>query len=80
MNNQDYIREYKGADAILKDYYKLRMGSKTVDVKGIVCPLVLDNRQLMAPTDNQLQTPHCAGYSAATLIESLHWKKTGKLV
>jgi len=33
----------------------------------------------MAPTDSQGESPHCAGYSAATLIESIYWKQTGKL-
>lgn len=39
----------------------------------------IDNRQLMSPTDNQTTTPHCAAYSASTLVESMHWKKTGIL-
>jgi hypothetical protein len=33
----------------------------------------------MSPTDNQKEYPACAGYSAATLIESILWKRTGKL-
>jgi hypothetical protein len=34
---------------------------------------------MVAPTDNQGDFPACAGFSAATIIESLFWKETGKL-
>jgi len=34
----------------------------------------------MSPTDHQKDSPHCAGYSAATLVESIYWKQTGKLL
>lgn len=81
MTNQDYIESYKGNSKIISDYYKLKdSAGNVIDLKGIISPLKIDNRQLMAPTDNQQQTPHCAAYSAATLAESIYWKRTGKLV
>lgn len=80
MTNKDFIESYKSDDRIITDYYKLVKNGKTYDIANIVNPLAIDNRQLMAPTDNQKDTPHCAGYSAATLIESLYWKKTGQLL
>lgn len=80
MNNQDYINSYKSEEKILSDYYRWKDSSgKTVELTGIVNPLRIDNRQLMAPTDNQKNTPHCAGYSAATLAETIYWKRTGIL-
>ena len=30
--------------------------------------------------DNQGQTPHCAAFSIAGIIEALIWKRTGKLI
>ena len=80
MTNNDYINAYKSEEKIISDYYKLLKNEKLVDVVDIINPLVIDNRQLMSPTDNQKDTPHCAGYSAATLIESIYWKRTGKLL
>lgn len=80
MDNQDFIDAYKKDDKIISDYYKLRDSKgKLIDLTGTICPLRIDNRQLMSPTDNQTVTPHCAGYSAATLVESLLWKRSGKL-
>lgn len=51
-----------------------------VDIDGIVNPLKIDNRQMASVTDQQGNTPHCAGYSIANLAEALIWKRTGKLV
>lgn len=81
MNNRDYINIYKDEKRIISDFYKVRdkMG-KMVQLDGIVNPLKLDNRQKMAPTDNQEDSPHCASYSALTVVESLYWKMTGKLL
>ena len=80
MDNQDFINAYKKDDKIISDYYKLRDSKgKLIDLTGTICPLRIDNRQLMSPTDNQTVTPHCAAYSAATLVESLLWKRSGKL-
>ena len=80
MDNQDFIDAYKKDDKIISDYYKLRDSKgKLIDLTGTICPLRIDNRQLMSPTDNQTVTPHCAAYSAATLVESLLWKRSGKL-
>ena len=80
MDNRDFIEAYKSDDRIITDYYKLVKDGKQYDIVDIVNPLAIDNRQLMSPTDNQKDTPHCAGYSAATLVESIYWKKTGKLL
>lgn len=81
MTNQDFINAYKGDERIISDYYKLRdKQGREVDLTGIITPLHIDNRQLMSPTDHQQSTPHCAAYSAATLAESIYWKRTGKLV
>ena len=80
MDNKDFIDAYKTDDKIISDYYKLRDSKgKLIDLTGTICPLRIDNRQLMSPTDNQTITPHCAAYSAATLVESLLWKRSGKL-
>lgn len=81
MTNEEYIDCYSGDDKIIYDYYKCKdTYNKLSKMVGIVTPLHIDNRQYMSPTDNQKNTPHCAAYSAATLIESLYWKKTGKLI
>lgn len=77
--NKYLIEEYKGEDKIISDFYKLQKEGKNIELSGIVIPFKIDNRQLMSPTDNQREYPACAGYSAATLIESIFWKKTGKL-
>lgn len=80
MTNQDFINAYHTESRIISDYYKLCDSSgKYVDLTGIVSPLRVDNRPKMAPTDNQRSTPHCAAYSAATLAESIYWKRTGIL-
>lgn len=81
MDNRDFIDAYKGDTRIVSDYYKIgKNDGTTIDITGIVNPLRIDNRQLCAPTDQQGDTPHCAGYSACTLVESLYWKSTGKLL
>lgn len=80
MDNKDFIEAYKSDTKILSDYYKFQDEFKeNHDLVGIISPLKIDNRQMMAPTDNQTTTPHCAAYSAATIIESIYWKMTGKL-
>lgn len=80
MNNKDFIDAYKSDTKIISDYYKYKdQFGKNHDLVGIINPLKIDNRQMMAPTDNQTVTPHCAAYSAATIVESIYWKITGKL-
>ena len=80
MDNRDFIEAYKSDTKIIYDYYKYQdQSGKKHDLVGIVNPLKIDNRQMMAPTDNQTVTPHCAAYSAATIVESICWKLTGKL-
>lgn len=80
MKNKDFIEAYKSEEKIITDYYKFYQNGQKLDLIGIVNPFKIDNRQLMSPTDNQTVTPHCAGYSAATLVESIYWKETGKLL
>lgn len=75
--NRYLIEEYEGEDKIISDFYK--SSHQNNELSGIITPLKIDNRQLMSPTDNQKEYPACAGYSAATLVESILWKKTGKL-
>lgn len=75
--NDELIKRYQNDKVIIKTYYS---DSKGINVDRVVNPLRIDNRQLMAPTDNQSRYPACAGYSACTLIESLYWKMTGKLI
>ena len=80
MTNQDFIDAYEKDDKIISDYYRWKNSNgKTIELTGIINPLRIDNRQLMSPTDNQTTTPHCAAYSAATLAESIYWKRTGIL-
>lgn len=80
MTNQEYIDIYKNSNTIIMDYYKFSNKNKQFDIKNIVNPLKIDNRQLVSPTDDQTTTPHCAAYAAAELIESIYWKYTGKLL
>jgi len=51
-----------------------------IDIDGIVTPLKIDNRQYFSMIDQQGSTPHCAGFSVCGIIESLIWKRTGKLI
>lgn len=79
--NQDLISKYKNDKVLIKTYYQAKdRNGMLANVDNVVNPLKIDNRQLMSPTDNQGTVPSCAGYSACTLIESLYWKQTGKLV
>lgn len=75
--NEELIKRYRNDKVIIKTFYTDREGA---NVEGIVNPLRIDNRQLMSPTDDQRQYPACAGFSACTLVESMYWKRTGKLV
>lgn len=77
MKNQDYIDKYRFDTVIIANTYSDDSG-KMLD--GIVSPLKIDNRQTFSPIDFQEDSPHCAGYAAANLCESIIWKKTGKLV
>ena len=79
LSNRELIEKYKSDDRIISDYYKINQNGKLIDVTGIINPLKIDNRQLVSPIDNQGEYGACAGFSAATVIESIYWKKTGKL-
>lgn len=78
--NQTLIEKYKNDKLIIKTYYQTTENGVLKNVDDVVNPLKIDNRQLMAPTDNQGNIPGCAGWSACTLAESLYWKHTGKLI
>lgn len=75
--NEELIKKYKNDQVIIKTFYT---DEKGVNVDGIINPLKIDNRHLMSPTDDQTRYPACAGYSACTLIESIYYKQTGKLI
>ena len=78
--NEMLINTYKEDTKIISDFYKYKDSKgDIINLDGIINPLKIDNRQLMSPTDNQRNFSACAGFSAATYIESLLWKQTGKL-
>ena len=75
--NKEMISKYKVDNTILESYFK---NEKNQDVTGMTFPLRIDNRQYCSPTDYQSDKPSCCGYSAAQILESLNWMKTGKVV
>lgn len=75
--NEELIEKYKNDKVLIQTYYTDNNG---INIDEIVNPIKIDNRQLISPIDNQQNYPACAGYSACTVIESLLWKRTGKLV
>lgn len=77
MTNQEWMDKYKLDNIVIKTKFADKDKNP---IDGIVCPLKIDNRQLCSPTDNQGDSPHCAGYSAAQIAEAIYWKRTGKLV
>ena len=80
MSNADYIEKYKDQDEIIRTYFQTRdRYGQLKNVDGIVSPLKVDNRQLASPTDQQGETPHCAGYSICSIVEAINWKRTGKI-
>jgi hypothetical protein len=80
-NNKYYIEKYKDFDKIIKTYYQQKdKNGNLVNIKDIVNPLKIDNRQLASVTDNQGVKPHCAAYSICNLAEAILWKRTGKLI
>jgi len=80
MTNADYIEKYKDQDEIIRTYFQVRdKYGQLNDIDGVVSPLKIDNRQLASPTDQQGETPHCAGYSICSIVEAINWKRTGKI-
>lgn len=75
--NKELVQKYKVDNTILESYFK---NSSNMDVKEVVSPLRLDNRQYCSPTDYQGDKPSCCGYSTAQILESLNWMDTGKIV
>jgi len=45
-----------------------------------VVPVTFDNRQLVTPTEDQGDKPHCVAYSMTSLIESAQWQQTHAIV
>jgi|SRR5574344_704811 hypothetical protein len=81
MTNQDYIDQYKNDTKIIASYYTVKdKTGQIINIDGIINPLKIDNRQLCAPTDNQLDTPHCSAFSIANIVEAWYWKLSGKIV
>ena len=81
VDNKHYIEKYKDFDKIIVTSYQMEDSSgHLVDIDQIVTPLKIDNRQQFSMIDNQHDTPHCAGYSVCGVVESLIWKRTGRLV
>lgn len=79
--NEELIKKYKNDTVLDREYYRAKDASgNLITLDGIVNPLRIDNRQLMAPTDDQGDIPGCAGWSACTLIESEYWKETGTII
>ena len=75
--NKELVSKYKVDDTILESYFK---NAQNQYVKGMTFPLRIDNRQYCSPTDYQGSKPSCCGYSAAQILESLNWMKTGKVI
>ena len=74
MNNKDYIDKYRNDNLILGTNF---FNDSGINIDSIVSPAKIDNRQLCSPTDFQGDTPHCAGFSIAQLLEAKIWKQTG---
>ena len=79
--NKYFIEKYRDFDSIIATSYQAKdSNGNLVDINGIVTPLKIDNRQFFSVIDSQGEDPHCAGFSVCGIIESLIWKRTGKLV
>ena len=76
MNNQELIKKYKNHPLIITKYSDEH--GKLID--GITLPYEVDNRYLCSKTDDQGDTPTCAGHSIAQYLEAYHYKRTCKLV
>lgn len=77
LTNQDWIEKYKNDNIIIETNFS---DKNNILIDGIISPLKIDNRQICSPTDNQGNSPHCAGYSAAQMIEAIIWKQTGRII
>lgn len=75
--NKSMVKKYRLDDTILESYFK---DEKNHTVSGMTFPLRIDNRQYCSPTDYQGSKPSCCGYSTAQILESLNWRRTGKLM
>ena len=68
---------FKAGDLILEDtpLTRSKMSDTMIRNEQFIAPRKIDNRDLCLASSNQLQTPHCAGYSTAGYIEVQNWKK-----
>lgn len=80
MSNKFFIEKYNEFDEILKYKYAIKNNKTIVFADDIVVPLKIDNRQLCSVPENQLDKPHCAGFSCGNFWESIYWKRTGRLI
>ncbi len=62
FTNRMLVKKYKVDNTILKSFFK---ASNNLDIKDLVFPLRIDNRQYCSPTDYQGSKPSCCGYSTA---------------
>lgn len=60
--NKELVEKYRIDDTILESYFKNQTNQQ---VKDVVFPLRIDNRQYSSPTDYQGKKPSCCGYSTA---------------
>ena len=60
--NKELVEKYRIDDTILESYFKNQTDQQ---VKDVVFPLRIDNRQYCSPTDYQGKKPSCCGYSTA---------------
>jgi hypothetical protein len=64
---------FEGGGCMLED---IPLGAETVEKdKNFIAPRKIDYRDMLLPTNDQGQTPHCVGYSTAGMVEFWHWKK-----
>ena len=75
--NKEMMDKYRVDNTILESYFK---NAKNQYVSGMTFPLRIDNRQYCSPTDYQGDKPSCCGYSAAQILESIQWMRTGRIV
>jgi len=74
--NKSMVNKYQIDNTILESYFK---NASNQNVVGMTFPLRIDNRQYCSPTDYQGSKPSCCGYTAAQILESLNWMRTGTI-
>ena len=69
MTNADYVKMYKNKHKLEPVLFTKNVDGKKIKIDDIVNPLKLDFRQLVSPTDNQHNTPHCSALSTCQILE-----------